>query len=66
MEQLINQKIPRPSVRKYFNNSTYLYSGWQKSFSAQEIPQGKVKLKAWAFNTENGKAFLLNKTQIIN
>ena len=64
--KLINQKTPRPSVREYFNNSTYLYSGWQKSFSAQEIPQGKVKLKAWAFNTENGKAFLLNKTQIIN
>ncbi len=63
--KLINQRMPRPSVREYFNNSTYLYSGWQKSFSVQEIPQGTVKLKAWAFDTETGKAFLLNKTQII-
>jgi len=64
--KLINQRMPRPSVREYFNNSTYLYSGWQKSFSVEEIPQGTVKLKAWAFDTETGKAFLLNKTQIVN
>ncbi|MEM1172358.1 MAG: hypothetical protein AAGJ08_25590 [Cyanobacteria bacterium P01_H01_bin.35] len=64
--KLINQRMPRPSVREYFNNSTYLYSGWQKSFSVEEIPQGTVKLKAWAFDTETGKAFLLNQTQVIN
>ncbi|MDJ0515037.1 MAG: hypothetical protein QNJ74_01850 [Trichodesmium sp. MO_231.B1] len=63
--KLINQRTPRPSVREYFNNSTYLYSGWQKSFSLAEIPQGTVKLKAWAFDTETGKAFLLKKNQII-
>ncbi|OZH51601.1 hypothetical protein AFK68_29900 [Hydrocoleum sp. CS-953] len=63
--KLINQRMPRPSVREYFNNSTYLYSGWQKYFSVREIPQGTVKLKAWAFDTETGKAFLLNKTQVI-
>ncbi len=63
--KLINQRMPRPSVREYFNNSTYLYSGWQKSFSVQEIPKGTVKLKAWAFDTESGKAFLLKKNQII-
>ncbi|MGK7920152.1 MAG: hypothetical protein AB4080_09140 [Trichodesmium sp.] len=63
--KLINQRMSRPSVREYFNNSSYLYSGWQKSFSVQEIPEGTVKLKAWAFDTETGKAFLLEKNQII-
>ncbi|MDJ0553834.1 MAG: hypothetical protein QNJ68_05220 [Microcoleaceae cyanobacterium MO_207.B10] len=63
--KLINQRMPRPSVREYFNNFNYLYSGWQKSFSIEEIPQGTVKLKAWAFDTETGKAFLLKKNQII-
>ncbi len=58
--------MPRPSVRKYFNNSTYLYSGWQKYFSVQEIPQGTVKIKAWAFDTDSGKAFLLKKNQMIH
>ncbi|NEP79796.1 MAG: hypothetical protein F6K39_17455 [Okeania sp. SIO3B3] len=62
--KLINQRMPRPSVREYFDNSVYLDSGWQKSFTVEEIPQGGVKLKAWAFDTETGKAFLLNKTQI--
>ncbi|NEO52535.1 MAG: hypothetical protein F6K54_05300 [Okeania sp. SIO3B5] len=57
--------MPRPSVREYFDNSGYLDSGWQKSFTVEEIPQGKVKLKAWAFDTETGKAFLLNKIQIL-
>ncbi len=64
--KLINQRMPRPSVRKYFNNSTYLYSGWQKYFSVQEIPQGTVKIKAWAFDTDSGKAFLLKKNQMIH
>ncbi|NEO52536.1 MAG: hypothetical protein F6K54_05305 [Okeania sp. SIO3B5] len=63
--KLINQRMPRPSVREYFDNSVYLDSGWQKSFTVEEIPQGKVKLKAWAFDTETGKAFLLNQTQIV-
>lgn len=64
--KLINQRIRRPSVREYFDNSAYLDSGWQKSFTVEEIPQGRVKLKAWAFDTNIGKAFLLNKTQIVN
>ncbi|NEP91373.1 MAG: hypothetical protein F6K18_33780 [Okeania sp. SIO2C2] len=64
--KLINQRMPRPSVKEYFDNSAYLDSGWQKSFTVEEIPQGKVKLKAWAFDTEAGKAFLLNQTQIVN
>ena len=63
--KLINQRMPRPSVREYFDNSVYLDSGWQKSFTVEEIPQGKIKLKAWAFDTETGKTFLLNKTQIV-
>ncbi len=64
--KLINQRMPRASVEAYFGNSAYLYSGWKKSFSVQEIPQGTVKLRAWAFDTESGKAFLLNQTQIIH
>lgn len=63
--KLINQRMPRPSVREYFDNSAYLDSGWQKSFSVREIPQGTVKLKAWAFDTDTGKAFLLKQIQII-
>ncbi|NES69540.1 MAG: hypothetical protein F6K24_32115 [Okeania sp. SIO2D1] len=64
--KLINQRMPRPSVREYFDNSSYLDSGWQKSFTVEEIPQGRVKVKAWAFDTETAKAFLLNQTQIVN
>ncbi|NEP42762.1 MAG: hypothetical protein F6K35_27490 [Okeania sp. SIO2H7] len=57
--KLINQRMPRPSVRED------LYSGWQKYFSVQEISQRIVKLQGWDFDTDTDKAFLLNKTKII-
>lgn len=57
--------VPRKDVVKFSKNRGYLMSGWQKKFSASRLPKGNVKINAWAFDTNTGKAFKLNQTQII-
>ena len=55
----------RPDVVKATGKDGYLMSGWQKSFAASKLPKGEVKIKAWAFDSNTGKAFQLNGSQIL-
>ena len=58
-------RIARQDVVKVFTQKEYLMSGWQKSFSASRLPKGKLKVDAWAYDTNTGKAFKLNQSHII-
>lgn len=57
--------IERPDVAKITEKDGYLISGWSKSFSTRKLPKGEVKIKAWAFDTNTGKAFKLNGSHIL-
>ncbi len=39
---------------------------WRATFSANEIPDGKIRLTAWAFDAETGRAFRLAGSHTIN
>jgi len=41
------------------------YSGWQKSFSVNDLPTNPVIITAWAFDARTGKAFKLDGTHVI-
>ncbi|MFB2973617.1 hypothetical protein ACE1CD_32035 [Aerosakkonema sp. BLCC-F183] len=62
---LIYTRIKREDVAKVTPKDAYSMSGWQKSFSASKLPKGQVKINAWAFDANTGKAFKLNGTQIV-
>jgi hypothetical protein len=50
----------RGDVAEALNESAYSHSGWRTSFSASELPPGPIKLEAWAFDANTGKAFKLD------
>ena len=52
----------REDIAKVLNQSRYIESGWNKSFSAKIIPQDAVGISAWAFDSSIGKAYKLNNT----
>lgn len=64
--QLINQRIPRQEIAEKFANKAYNQAGWQHSFDQSQLPSGQWKISAWAFDTETGKAYLLDNSYLIN
>ncbi|MCL1469737.1 hypothetical protein [Argonema antarcticum] len=58
-------RTKREDVAKITKKDGYFMSGWQKSFSVSKLPKGQVKINAWAFDTNTGKAFKLNGTHIL-
>ena len=63
---LAYKKTQRPDLLNIYNNSSYLHSGWKKTFSLSELPRGIIKITAWAFDSNSGKAFKLNRTHIVH
>ncbi|HCF30335.1 MAG TPA: hypothetical protein DEV81_24765 [Cyanobacteria bacterium UBA11049] len=57
--------IVRQDVAKAFKKQSYSNSGWEKSFDSSQMPSGSLKVEAWAFNSDSGKAFHLNSTHVI-
>ncbi|MEH2096718.1 hypothetical protein [Nostoc sp.] len=58
-------KFERADVAKALNKSTYLKSGWRKSFDFVEDTSSSVKLVAWAFDTNTGKYFKLKGNNML-
>ncbi|MEH1894346.1 MAG: hypothetical protein V7K94_03315 [Nostoc sp.] len=58
-------KFERADVAKALNQSTYLKSGWRKSFDFVEDTSSSVKLVAWAFDTNTGKYFKLKGNNML-
>jgi hypothetical protein len=64
--QLINQRIPRQEIAEKFGETAYNRAGWQHSFDRSQLPPGQWKINAWAFDTDTGKAYLLDNSYVIN
>jgi hypothetical protein len=58
-------RIQRPDVVNATKDQVYLMTGWQRAFSANKLPKGLLNIKAWAFDSETGKAFPLGGSQEI-
>lgn len=55
----------RNDVAKAFKEQSYSNSGWKRTFASSKLPSGSLKVEAWAFNSNTGKAFHLNGTHVI-
>ncbi|GAB1544995.1 hypothetical protein NUACC21_76710 [Scytonema sp. NUACC21] len=60
-----NLKLNRDDVAKSLNNNAYIKTGWQKSFSINELPTVSTNINAWAFDAKSGFAYKLNGTHNI-
>lgn len=60
-----SKRVERPDVAKNTRESAYLMSGWEKIFKSSKVPKGLVKIKAWAFDSNRGKAFPLKVSHTI-
>lgn len=56
----------RNDVAKALKNESFSTAGWEKYFSASKLPKGKIKIDAWAFDSNTGKAFHLNDSQALD
>ncbi len=58
-----DNQFPRGDIAKAYGKSAYLNSGWQTQINLDKLPSlpnGKLQIRAWAFDTDTGKAFKLN------
>lgn len=55
----------RYDVAKTLKQESYFSSGWQKKIPVSKLPKDAIKLDAWAFDSNTGKAFHLNGTHVI-
>lgn len=62
---VVDRRSERNDVARALKDSSYSNSGWQKTFSSTGFPEGAVKISAWAFDANTGKAFKLNGTHTI-
>lgn len=62
---VFDKRVERPDVVKAVKTTTYLMSGWQKTFLASRLPKGLVKINAWAFDTEKAKAYKVGGTHLV-
>ena len=53
-------------MREKFSQTAYNRAGWQHSFERSQLPSGQWKINAWAFDTDTGKAYLLDNSYVIN
>lgn len=54
--------LERPDVVKALNNPAYKNSGWSTKVNPANLPNDKVLLKAWAYNSARKQATLLNNS----
>lgn len=52
----------RSDVAKALNNPAYTNSGWNATINTSTLPDGKVVIKAWAYNSNSKEATLLKPT----
>lgn len=62
---VVDTKTVRNDVAKTLKNDSYSESGWQKHLSFSEFLKDSIKINAWAFDSNAGKAFKLNGNYVI-
>ncbi|MGD1807862.1 hypothetical protein ACP6PL_20835 [Dapis sp. BLCC M126] len=58
--------MSRPNLVKEFKSQKYFKSGWQKVLSTHRFPQGNIKVKAWALDTNTTKFYQIPGTYLVN
>lgn len=46
--------VPRPDVTAKLSNSRFLRAGWGRLFPTDVMPKRSCRIRAWAFNTDDG------------
>jgi hypothetical protein len=62
---LVGGRAHQGFSRRRWRDDRYAYSHWQTSFSLDELAMNSVKLTAWAFDANRGKAFKLKGTNVV-
>lgn len=57
---VVPTNIERPDVVQVLKNPAYKNSGWVATINPATLPNGKVVLKAWAYNSASKDAIQLN------
>ncbi|NEP05935.1 MAG: hypothetical protein F6K34_14550, partial [Okeania sp. SIO4D6] len=57
---LMSAQTQRENLVQLFNNPAYLNAGWEQTISGKLLPEGKLKIAAWAFDAKLGKAYKLD------
>ena len=60
----VDVKKPREDVAKALGEESYRDCGWIRSFPREQIPPGTRRINAWAFDAEEGHAFLIGSGSI--
>ncbi|NES77394.1 MULTISPECIES: hypothetical protein [unclassified Okeania] len=62
---LMSAQTQRENLVQLFNNPAYLNAGWEQTISGKLLPEGKLKIAAWAFDAKLGKAYKLDTNHLI-
>jgi hypothetical protein len=60
---VVDNQFPRDDIAKAYGKPAYLNSGWQTQISLDKLPSlpnQKMQINAWAFDTDTGQTFKLN------
>jgi hypothetical protein len=52
-------------MRRMLNKGPDYAPSWQLSFSLSDLPPGATEISAWAFDANNGRAFILEGTHLV-
>jgi hypothetical protein len=63
MFAIADNQFPRDDIAKAYSNPDYRNSGWLGKIAKDKLPAGKLQIRAWAFDTDTGKAFRLGGSQ---
>ncbi|MEM7592576.1 MAG: hypothetical protein AAF383_13820 [Cyanobacteria bacterium P01_A01_bin.83] len=62
---LVKTDKERQDVAEALSKPNYRFAGWSKSFDPDLIPKDAVAISAWAFDSNIGRAYKLDKVQQI-
>lgn len=49
---LMDERVGRPDLAAKFHGPVHIADGWEKIIRAQDLPQGVLTLKAWAYDVQ--------------
>lgn len=50
-------EMPRPDISRLFRQPSYRFSGWAKTFNLNVLHGNTRRIKAWAFDADEGRAY---------
>ena len=63
---LVGDRMQRGDLEIPLGKEPYYYAGWVKRFSLTNLPKESLVIKAWAYDAERQKAFLLDGAKAVD